>query len=81
MTALAAIVGLLVLADVALAADLVATRVSQGAGSPQARAASSGHPCNHGYYVSQAAHSKHSGQDVSKVAHSNAGKDGACTKP
>lgn len=80
MTVMAAVIGLLVLAEVTFAADLVARRAGSGA-APQAQASASGHPCNHGFFVSQAAHAKHSGQDVSKVAHSNAGKDGSCTKP
>jgi hypothetical protein len=80
MTVLAAVVALLVLADVAFAAVLVGTRTSAPPAASQQQAAAA-HPCNHGYYVSQAAHSKHSGQDVSKVARSNAGKDGSCTKP
>jgi hypothetical protein len=82
MAVLAGVVGLLVLADVAFAAVLVSThRASPPAASSQQQAATSTHPCNHGFYVSQAAHAKHSGQDVSKVAHSSAGKSGTCTKP
>jgi hypothetical protein len=81
MAVLAGVVGLLVLADIAFAAVLVSNRSSAPpAASAQQQPATASHPCNHGYFVSQAAHSKHSGQDVSKVAHSNAGKSGSCTK-
>jgi hypothetical protein len=81
MAVLAGVVGLLVLADIVFAAVLVSSRSSTPpAASAQHRPATAAHPCNHGYYVSQAAHSKHSGQDVSKVAHSSAGKSGSCTK-
>ncbi|TMC78222.1 MAG: hypothetical protein E6J08_12710 [Chloroflexi bacterium] len=80
MTVLAAIIVLLVLVDVVVATRLVATRsTSPAAGSSQQ--AASGHPCNHGYYVSQAAHSKKGGHKVSGIANSNAGKDGKCTAP
>ena len=81
MAVLAGVVSLLVLADIAFAAVLVSTRSSAPpAASAQQQPATASHPCNHGYYVSQAAKSKHSGQDVSKVAHSSAGKSGSCTK-
>ena len=57
MTVLAAIIVLLVLVDVVVATRLVATRsTSPAAGSSQQ--AASGHPCNHGYEVSRAAHAK-----------------------
>jgi hypothetical protein len=39
------------------------------------------HPCNHGYYVSQAAHAKKGGKYVSGIAQSNLGKDGNCAAP
>jgi hypothetical protein len=81
MAVLAGVVGLLVLADIAFAAVLVSNRSSAPpAASAQQHPGTASHPCNHGYYVSQAAHAKHSGQDVSKVAHSSAGKSGSCTK-
>ncbi|HET7418922.1 MAG TPA: hypothetical protein VFL27_00920 [Candidatus Dormibacteraeota bacterium] len=83
MAVLAGVVGLLVLGDIAFAAVLVSTRSSATPASqsqPQGSATSS-HPCNHGYFVSQAAHAKHTGQGQSKVARSSAGKSGSCTKP
>ena len=39
------------------------------------------HPCNHGFYVSQAAHSKKGGGYVKQVAHSDLGKNGNCSAP
>lgn len=39
------------------------------------------HPCNHGFYVSQAAHSHKGGAAVSVIAKGNLGKDGNCTAP
>src|SRR2546430_17601669 len=63
MTVLAVIVVLLVLVDAAVATRLVATRSnSPAAGS--SRQTATGHPCNHGYYVSQAAHAKKGGHSV-----------------
>jgi len=51
---------------------------SPGAGGP---AAAGTHPCNHGFYVSQAAHLHKGGQYVSSVAKSDLGKNGTCTAP
>jgi hypothetical protein len=39
------------------------------------------HPCNHGFYVSQAAHAHKGGHYVSSIAKSNLGKNGDCTVP
>jgi hypothetical protein len=39
------------------------------------------HPCNHGFYVSQAAHSKKGGGHVKQVAQSGLGKNGNCSAP
>jgi len=39
------------------------------------------HPCNHGYYVSQAAHAKKGADYVKQIAQSDLGKDGDCSKP
>ena len=39
------------------------------------------HPCNHGFYVSQAAHAKKGGGYVEQIAKSNLGKTGGCTAP
>jgi hypothetical protein len=91
MTAVVAAVFLLVLADLGIVAALTA----RNAGSVQLAPAASqttpkvkspgqgqaGHPCNHGYYVSQAAHAKKGGAYVSAIAQSDLGKDGKCTAP
>jgi hypothetical protein len=90
MTVLAAIIALLVLADVAFAAVLVSRHgslqpaPSATQASPQANPGEktkAGHPCNHGFYVSQAAHAKKGGAYVSGIAKSGLGKDGNCTAP
>jgi len=39
------------------------------------------HPCNHGFYVSQAAHAHKGGQYVSSIAQSDLGKNGDCSAP
>ena len=52
-----------------------ADAASGGAGAPTA------HPCNHGFYVSQAAHAHKGGQYVSSVAKSDLGKNGDCSAP
>lgn len=39
------------------------------------------HPCNHGFYVSQAARAHKGGAYVSAVAHSDLGKNGTCSGP
>ncbi len=39
------------------------------------------HPCNHGFYVSQAAHAKKGGGYVKQVAQSDLGKNGDCSAP
>jgi len=90
MTVLVAVVFLLVLADLAFAAAL-ATRNASIQLAPAATQATpkvkapgqtkTGHPCNHGYYVSQAAHSKKGGGYVSGIAKSDLGKDGNCSAP
>jgi len=42
---------------------------------------STAHPCNHGFYVSQAAHAHKGGAYVSSVAKTDLGKNGDCTAP
>lgn len=81
MTVLAAIVALLVLADVVFAVKLAATHSTPPVAASSQKTAASGHPCNHGFYVSQAAHAKKGGKYVSGVAHGNLGKNGSCTAP
>jgi hypothetical protein len=39
------------------------------------------HPCNHGFYVSQAAHSKNGGSSAKQVAKGDLGKNGDCSAP
>ncbi|MGH7763303.1 MAG: hypothetical protein ACREOM_02670 [Candidatus Dormibacteraceae bacterium] len=78
-----AVVALLIAAD----AGIVAVRLaSTHAGSSSPGVARTGpgqgpHPCNHGFYVSQAAHSKKGGSYVSGIAKSKLGKQGGCTAP
>jgi hypothetical protein len=90
MTILIAIIALLVLADVVYAGVLLARQASShvtpaaAQASPKARPAGqakAGHPCNHGFYVSQAAHSKQGGGYVSGIAQGDLGKNGSCSAP
>src|SRR4051794_16789904 len=90
MTVLAAVVFLLVLADLGFAAVLASgsssLRLTQTAATPtanpgQQQQQKAAHPCNHGYYVSQAAHAKKGGQYTSAIAQSDLGKDGNCSAP
>lgn len=80
MTVLAAFVALLVLADVVFAVRLAASHTSPPVASSSQRAAGT-HPCNHGFYVSQAAHAKKGGKFVSGVAQSDLGKNKSCSAP
>jgi hypothetical protein len=83
-----AVIGLGVLADgVIIVTHLQAARHSQSpsgatdeAGAKDS-AQGSTHPCNHGFYVSQAAHSKKGGGHVKQIAQSNLGKNGNCSAP
>jgi hypothetical protein len=80
MKALAAVIALLVLGDVAIAGGLVAHRaLAPALVASQETQTAHAHPCNHGYYVSQAAHAKKGGSSVSRVAKSKLGKDGNCS--
>jgi hypothetical protein len=81
MTVLASIVALLVLADVVFAVKLAATHSTPPVASSSQKTAANRHPCNHGYYVSQAAHAKKGGKYVSSVAQGNLGKNGSCSAP
>jgi hypothetical protein len=81
MTILAAIVALLVLADVVFAVKLAATHSTPPVASSSQKTAANAHPCNHGYYVSQAAHAKKGGKYVSGIAQGNLGKAGSCSAP
>jgi hypothetical protein len=84
MKLLAGLVAAFVLADLAFAGVLVGDRLtshSSSSSSPSVSAQASSHPCNHGFYVSQAAHAKKGGKYVSGVAHGNLGKNGSCSAP
>jgi hypothetical protein len=80
-----AVIGLGVLADgVIIVTHLQASRHSQApsATTDETSGAKAGtHPCNHGFYVSQAAHSKKGGAYVKQIAQSDLGKNGNCSAP
>ena len=81
---LVAVVSLGVLADGAVVAGYL--RTSSNTQAPAQAAVQSGpkaggHPCNHGFYVSQAAHAKKGGAYVRQVAKSDLGKNGNCSAP
>lgn len=44
-------------------------------------AAATAHPCNHGFYVSEAAHGHKGGAFTAQIAHSDLGKNGDCSAP
>jgi hypothetical protein len=85
MAVVAVVVALFILADAIVVTRLVATRftappsATTSASTNQQKAGS--HPCNHGFYVSQAAHAKKGGAYVRGIAQSNLGKNGSCTAP
>jgi hypothetical protein len=79
-----AVIGLGVLADgVVIVTHLQAARHSQApsGATDEAGAKTGTHPCNHGFYVSQAAHSKKGGGYVKQIAQGNLGKNGSCSAP
>jgi len=80
---LVAVVSLGVLADGAVIVNHL--RTSSHTQAPAQAAAQSGtkgaHPCNHGFYVSRAAHAKKGGAYVRQVAKSDLGKNGGCSAP
>lgn len=80
MTVMAAVIAALILADGVLAIKLASTNTSAPPAA-SSRQTASGHPCNHGFYVSQAAHAKKGGKYVSGVAQGNLGKNGSCSAP
>jgi hypothetical protein len=47
--------------------------------APQNSSKNGQHPCNHGYYVSQAAHAHKGGDHVKQIAQSDLGKNGNCS--
>ncbi len=81
---LVAVVSLGVLADGAVIVNHL--RTSSHTQAPAQAAAQSGpkavgHPCNHGFYVAQAAHAKKGGAYVRQIAKSDLGKNGSCSAP
>lgn len=80
MAVMAAIIAALLLVDAAFAIRLASTHTTA---LPEAssRQTAGGHPCNHGFYVSQAAHTKNGGKYVSGIAQGKLGKDGNCSAP
>jgi hypothetical protein len=83
LVVLLAIVAIGVLADgVVIVTHLRAGVHSSAPSTAQAGTKPPGqHPCNHGFYVSQAAHAKKGGAYVSQIAKSNLGKSGNCSAP
>ncbi|HET7338137.1 MAG TPA: hypothetical protein VFK22_01200 [Candidatus Dormibacteraeota bacterium] len=81
MKLLVGLVAALILADLAFAGVLVTERLTSHSSSSPVAAQASTHPCNHGFYVSQAAHAKKGGKYVSSVAQGNLGKNGSCSAP
>ena len=80
MAVIAAIIAVLILADAVFAIKLASTHTTAPPAAAN-RQTASGHPCNHGFYVSQAAHAKKGGKYVSGVAQGDLGKNGSCTAP
>jgi hypothetical protein len=79
---LLAVIAVLILADI----GIIALRLASGhpigtTHSSQSGPTASGHPCNHGAYVSAAAHSHKGGGYVSGVAKGKLGKNGNCSAP
>ena len=82
MAVLVAVIALLVLGDVAIVTYRLTSTAQRVSNAPTQQAPSGKqHPCNHGFYVSQAAHSKKGGASVSGVAQSKLGKDKSCSAP
>jgi hypothetical protein len=83
LVALVAVIALAVLVDgVVIATHLRAATHTSPPPSAQVETKQPGqHPCNHGFYVSQAAHAKKGGAYVSQVAQSALGKNGVCSAP
>lgn len=77
---LVVVIALFVLADIGIVAVRL-TSAHSAPSTPQVAQTKSGqpaHPCNHGFYVSQAAHSKKGGSYVSGITKGNLGKQGGC---
>ena len=82
MVALLAVVAILIAADIGIVAYRLTSYhpVAQAPGDRSGTNAS-GHPCNHGAYVSAAAHAHKGGGYVSRVAKGSLGKNGNCSAP
>ena len=77
-----AVIALLVLGDLAIVTvRLTSSRPGSTAPVAQAGSNPSAHPCNHGDYVSQAAHAHKGGAYVSGIARGKLGKQGGCSAP
>ncbi len=84
MALLVAVIAVGVLADaVVVVNQLRSSHQTQTAAPPAAKHASKDgqHPCNHGFYVSQAAHAHKGGDYVKQIAQSDLGKNGDCSAP
>jgi hypothetical protein len=83
MVAVVVVIALGVLADGVVIVTHLGSAIHTNAPSTTQPAANqaSQHPCNHGFYVSQAAHAKKGGAYVKQIAKSDLGKTGNCTAP
>jgi len=84
MALLVAVIAVGVLADgVIVVNQLRSSHQTQTSAPPAAKHSSKTgqHPCNHGYYVSQAAHAHKGGDYVKQIAQSDLGKNGDCSAP
>jgi hypothetical protein len=83
MVAVLAVIAVGVLADGVVVVTHLRSGIHTSAPSTaQAPAKQPGqHPCNHGFYVSQAAHARKGGAYVRQIAQSDLGKAGSCTAP
>lgn len=79
---LLAVIAVFIVADIGIAALRLTSGHPTGvAHSTQQAPTTGGHPCNHGAYVSAAAHAHKGGGYVSSVAKGKLGKDGNCSAP
>ena len=76
-----ALIAIGVVADAAVVVNHLRTSSVQTANHKAGTGQQGQHPCNHGFYVSQAAHSKQGGGHVKQVAQGGLGKNGDCSAP
>jgi hypothetical protein len=84
MAVLVAVIVVGVLADaVVVVNQLRSSNQTQASHSQSSKHSSKNgqHPCNHGFYVSQAAHAHKGGDYVKQIAQSDLGKNGDCSAP